>query len=164
MYCDTIFVMEQTPRAITWEAPEYVYNEKRADWYVVLVIIFGSLVVASVLFNNVLFALLVGVAGGALAVSAARKPRVISFAVSVRGVMIDDQLFPYSTLKAYHVDEDHEHGPKLLVLSKRRFTPIFVIPIPKEYIDDIEEIMVGKLEEKLLQEPLMFKVLEKFGF
>lgn len=156
--------MEQTPRAVTWEAPEYVYTDKKADWYLVLAIIFGSLIIASVLFNNVLFALLVGVAGGALAASAARKPRVIPFAVSVRGIRVDDQLYPYSTLRAYHVDEDHEHGPKLLVLSKRRFTPLIVLPIPEEYIDDIEDIMLGKLEEKLLEEPFLFKVLEKFGF
>jgi len=156
--------MEQTPRAITWEAPEYVYTEKKADWYLVLAIIFGSLIVASVLFNNVLFALLVGVSGGALAVSAARKPRVVPFAVTVRGVRVDDQLYPYSTLKAYYVDEDDARGPQLLVLTKKRFTPIIVIPLPEEYIDDIEDIMSGKLEEKLLEEPLMFKVLEKFGF
>ena len=156
--------MEQTPRAVTWEAPEYVYTEKKADWYVVLAIIFGALIIAAVLFNNVLFALLVGVAGGALAVSAAKKPRVIPFAVSVRGIRVDDQLYPYSTLAAYHVDEEDEHGPQLLVLSKRRFMPIIAIPLPQEYIDDIEDIMAGKLEEKLLEETLMFKVLEKFGF
>jgi hypothetical protein len=156
--------MEQTPRAVTWEAPEYVYTEKKADWYLILAIIFGSLIVASVLLNNVLFALLVGVAGGALAVSAARKPRVVPFAVSVRGIRVDEELYPYSTLRAYHVDEDHQYGPQLLVLSKRRFTPIIVIPLPEEYIDDIEDIMGSRLEEKLLEEPLMFKVLEKFGF
>jgi hypothetical protein len=157
--------MEPSARAITWEAPEYHYVKKGGDWFLAFAIVVIACAVAAILFNNSLFALLIGVAGGALGISAAKKPSVIPFAVTVRGVRIDDRLYPYSTLDAFHIDEeDEERGPQLLVLSKRRFMPLLVLPLPSEYIDDIEDIMKEKLPEKLLEEPFLMKLLEKFGF
>jgi F0F1-type ATP synthase membrane subunit c/vacuolar-type H+-ATPase subunit K len=156
--------MEPSARAITWEAPEHVHQEKGGDWFLAFAIIMAALAVAAVLFGNTLFALLIGVAGGALAVSAARRPSVIPFAITVRGIRIDDRLFPYDTLRAYHIDEENENGPQLLVLSKKRFMPLLVLPLPSQYIDDVEDIMRDKLAEKFLEEPLFMKLLEKFGF
>jgi hypothetical protein len=156
--------MEPLARAITWEAPEHHHIKKGADWYLALAILVAAFVFAAFVFDNTLFALLLGVAGGALAVSAAKRPSVIPFAVTVRGVRIDDRLYPYATLKSYHIDEEDEKGPQLLILSRRRFMPLFVLPLPEEYIDDVEDIMKGKIEEELLEEPLFMKILEKFGF
>ena len=156
--------MEPLARAITWEAPEHHHSEKGGDWFFVLAIIVIALAIAAVLFGNTLFALLIGIAGGALAVSAAKRPSVVPFAITVRGIRIDDQLYPYTTLNSYHIDEEDENGPQLLVLSKKRFMPLFVIPLPSEYIDDVEDILRDKLPESFLEEPLFMKLLEKFGF
>lgn len=156
--------MEALARAITWEAPEHIYREKGADWYLAFAIIVAALVIAAILFDSILFAILLGVGGVALAVSSAKKPSIVSFAVTVRGIRIDDRLYPYSTLKAYHIDEEDENGPQLLVLSKKRFMPLLIVPLPPEYIDDVEDIVMGKIEDKFLEEPLFIKLLEKFGF
>ena len=129
-----------------------------------LAIIMVALAIAAVLFGDTLFALLIGVAGGALAVSAAKRPSVIPFAITVRGIRIDDRLYPYTTLRAYHIDEEDENGPQLLVLTKKRFMPLLVLPLPAQYIDDVEDILRDKIAEKFLEEPLFMKLLEKFGF
>ena len=78
--------MEPTPRSITWEAPEHHHVEKGNDWFFALAIIIIALVIAAVLFDNVLFALVIGLAGGALAVSAAKRPAIIPYGVTVRGI------------------------------------------------------------------------------
>lgn len=156
--------MEQTPRSVTWEAPEHHHVEKGNDWFFALAIIIAALVVVAILFNDVLFALLIGLAGGALAVSAAKRPSIIPFAVTIRGVRIDEELFPYATLESYAIDEDDPRGPQLLLKSKRRFMPLIVLPIPPDYIDAIESILKDKLIEEELEEPLFMKVLELFGF
>ena len=156
--------MEPLARAITWEAPEHHYVEKGGDWYLAFFIVTAACAVAAVLFDNALFALLIGVAGGALGVSAAKRPSVIPFAVTVRGIRIGDRLYPYTTLEAYHIDEENEQGPQLIVLSKKRFMPLFVLPLPAEYIDDVEDIITGKLEERFLEEPILMTLLEKIGF
>jgi hypothetical protein len=156
--------MQPAPRAITWEAPEHHHQEKGGDWYLVLAIIVIAAVIAAIIFGNTLFALLLVVAGLSLAVASAKKPSIIPYAVTIRGIRIDDRLYPYSTLKGYHIDEEDVKGPQLLVLSKRRFMPLLVLPLPPEYIDDVEAIMRDRLAEQLLEEPLFMKVLENFGF
>ena len=156
--------MEPTARAISWEAPEHHHVEKGNDWFFALIIVIVALVITAILFNNVLFALLVGVAGGVLGVAAARKPRIIPFSVSVRGVKIEDILHPFPSLAAYHIDEEDPRGPHLLLRSEQLLLPLIVIPIPEDYIDDIEEILKEKLPEEEIEEPFLAKVLELFGF
>ena len=156
--------MEPAARAITWEAPEHHHVEKGNDWFFALAIVILALVIVAVLFNNVLFALLIGVAGGALAVSAAKGPSIVPYAVSVRGIRVEDELHPFSTLDSYHIDEDDPRGPQLLVKSGKKLMPLIVMPIPADHIDDIEDILRERLAEEELEEPFLVKVLELFGF
>ena len=156
--------MEEEPRAVTWEAPEHHYVEKGNDWYFALVIIVVALIIAALLFNNVLFALLIGLAGGALMVSAARRPEIIEFAVTARGIRIGEELYPYSTLEGYHIDEEDYKGPHLLVRSSHHFEPLLVLPLPADHVEDIEHIIKDRIPEEMLHESLFVKILELFGF
>jgi hypothetical protein len=153
-----------TLRAIAWEAPEHNHIEKGSDWFFALGIIVLALIVVAILFNNTLLALLIGVAGGVMAVSASKRPSIIPFAVTVRGVRVGDRLYPYSTLRSYHINEEDPRGPRLLLHSKRWFMPLLVLPVPEACLDDIEDILCEKLPEEYLEESLFMKVLELLGF
>ncbi len=157
-------VPQGVARSISWEAPEHHHIEKGNDWFFALAIIVVAIVVVALLLDNVLFALLLGLAGGALGVSAAKKPNIIPYSISVRGIKIEDRQYPFPSLEAYHLDEDHFAGPQLLIKSKERFMPLLVMPIPTDHIDDIEDILKEKLEEEELTEPFLMKLLEIFGF
>ncbi|MEY3783714.1 MAG: hypothetical protein RLZZ230_36 [Candidatus Parcubacteria bacterium] len=156
--------MEPTPRSIAWEAPEHHHVEKGNDWFFALAIIIIALVVAAILFDNVLFALLIGLSGGALAVSGAKRPSIVPYAVSVRGVKIEDKLYPFSALESYRIDEEDPRGPQLLIKVSKKIMPLIVIPIPKDHVDNIENMLKDKLVEEELEESLFIKVLELFGF
>ena len=156
--------MPEAPRAITWEAPEHHHIEKSGDWFWVLGIITIAATIAAMFFGNIMFALVLALSGGVLSLSAAKRPKIIPFAVTVRGVRINDELFPYSTLESYYIDEENPTGPQLLVRSSRLFMPLLILPIPDEYIDDIETLLKEKLDEEHLEEPLFHKLLEFFGF
>ncbi len=157
-------VMEQTPRAITWEAPEHNHTEKGADWFFAFTIVFIAIVLAAILLGNVLFALLMAIAGLTLAIAVSRRPRIVPFAVTVRGVRMNDELFPYSTLESYYIDEDDPNGPQLLLRSRRKFMPLLVIPLPPDNVDDVEDILRDRLPEEHLEESLFIKILEILGF
>lgn len=157
-------LMEQTPRAITWEAPEHNHTEKGGDWFFAFTIIFIAIVLSAILFGNTLFALLMGIAGLTLAISVSKRPRIVPFAVTVRGVRINEEVHTYASLESYCIDEDDPKGPQLLVRSKRRFMPLLVMPLPPDHIDDIDDILKSSLPEEHLEEPLFIKVLEIFGF
>ena len=156
--------METTVRSITWEAPQHHHVEKGNDWFFALTIVIVALIIAAILFDNVLFALLIGLSGGVLAMSAAKRPAIIPYAITVRGIRIEDRLYPFSTLTSYHIDEEDPRGPQLLVKSEKKLMPMIVMPLPTASIDDIEAILKEKLEEEELYEPFLIKVLELFGF
>ncbi len=156
--------MEQVPREIAWEAPQHHHVEKGNDWFFALGIIFLALVIVALMFGDPLFALVIGLAGGVLAAAAAKRPAIVPYAVSVRGVKVEGELFPYSVLNSYHLDEEDPRGMQLLLSTNRRFTPIITLPIPDEYIDDIDDLLKEKLPEEELHEPFGLKVLEVFGF
>ena len=156
--------MEQAPREITWEAPQHHHVEKGNDWFFALAIIVFALIVVALLFNDVLFALLIGVAGGVLAMAAAKQPAIVPFGVSVRGVKVEGELYPFASLISYHIDEEDFRGPQLFLRTERRFTSLLVLPLPPDHIDDIEDILKEKLPEEELQEPFMLKLLELFGY
>lgn len=156
--------MQPKPRSITWEAPEHHHVEKGNDWFFALAIIVLAIVIVAILFDNTLFALLLGLAGGAIGVAGAKRPSIIPFAVTVRGIKIEDRLYPFSTLESYHIDEEDFRGPQLLIKSSQKIMPLMVMPIPTDHIDDIESILKEKLVEEELEEPLFIKILELFGF
>ena len=138
--------------------------EKGNDWFFALAIIIAALVVVAIIFDNVLFALLIGIAGGVLGVAAAKRPNIVPYEVSVRGVRIEDQLHSYSALVSYYIDEDNPRGPQLLLKPKQKLAPLLILPLPVEQIDPIEDILAERLEEEELHEPLLMKILELFGF
>ena len=152
------------PRSITWEAPEHHHVEKGNDWFFALAIIVVAIVIVAILLNDVLFALLAGLAGGALAVSAAKRPSIIPYAVTARGVRVDDHLYPFSEIGSYHIDEDDPRGPQLLLKAEKKIMPLIVLPIPAAYVDEIEDILKERVAEEFLEEPLLMKILELFGF
>lgn len=156
--------MEEKTRAVMWEAPEHYHIEKASDWYWALGIIALCGAIAAFFFGNFLFAILILVGSGAMALQARRDPRIIPFMVGTRGVRVGDRLFPYSALDAYRIDDEHERGPHLLLKSKRAYMPLIVMPIPDDSVQEIEDLIRGRLPEEDLEEPLAHKLLELVGF
>ena len=156
--------MEPAVRAVSWEAPQHHHVEKGNDWFFALAIIVVACIVVAILMDNVMLALLLGIAGGALSISAAKRPAIVPYAVTIRGVKVEDELFPYANLESFHIDEEDHRGPQLIIRTNRKTVPLLVLPLPADHIDDIEEILKEKLPEELLHEPLFLKILELFGF
>jgi hypothetical protein len=156
--------MEPTPREITWEAPQHHHVEKGNDWFFALLIIVAALVTVAILFKDYMFALLIGVAGGVLAMAAAKRPAIVPYGVSVRGVKVEGRLYPYANLLSYHIDEEDPRGPKLFLRTEKKMLPLLVLPLPEDHIDDIDHILKDRLPEEKLEEPFMLMVLELFGF
>ncbi len=156
--------MPPETNSITWEAPEHYHIEKSSDWFWALGIITIAAVIAAFFFGNTLFALLLGVGGFVLGLFATKEPKIIPYAVTMRGLRVGDSLFPYTTLVSFYLDEDDPIGPQLLARTTRTFSPLIVMPIPPEYVDDIESILTLKLPEEYLEEPFINKLLEFLGF
>ncbi len=156
--------MVEAARAVTWEALEHHHVEKNSDWFWVLGILAFAAAATAFFFGNFLLAILIIIGAGAIALVANREPQVIPYAVSTRGLRVNDQLYPYSALEAFYIDEDHELGPHLLARSQKLFGPLIIMPLPEEYVEEIEDILELRLPEEHIEEPVVNKILEIFGF
>lgn len=156
--------MKEVTRAITWEAPEHHHFEKSNDWFWVLGIVAISGALAAFFLGNFLFAIVILIGAGSMALLANREPQVIKFSVTTRGIRLGERLYPYSTMESFCLDEENPLGPQLLLKSKRLYMPLLILPVPPDHIDDIDDLLIDRLPEEDLEEPFAHKVLEFFGF
>lgn len=163
----TISHMEPTEqgqlKSIVWEAPEHHHVEKSGEWYAVLVIISLASAAAAFTVGNMLLGILIILFAVTVSLSTLRTPRTVPFAVTARGVRIDDRLYPYTVLESYYIEEDI-NGPQLLLKGEHFFSQLLVIPLPEDDIDEIEDLIATRLPEEHLEEPFLTKLLEFFGF
>ena len=156
--------MNTTPREIKWKAPEHHYFEKTIEWFLILFIIAGSITFSAFYLGNTLLGLLVIIATVMIVVIAVRKPRMVPYSISVRGIRVGGTFYATQSLTEYSIDEDHRNGPHLLAVTNRMLAPMLVIPIPQELVDDIELILSERVPEGDLHEPLYNVLLEIFRF
>jgi hypothetical protein len=156
--------MSSEIRSIDWVAPAHYFIEKKADWYWALGILTVAGAITAVYLGNILFGLLILLSGLIMSLMANREPETIPFAVTTRGVQVDEVLYPYSTLESFYIETNNPQGPLLLLKSERTFMHLIVLPIPIDYIDEIESIIEQRLPQEHLEEPLGNKILELLGF
>jgi len=156
--------MPDEARAVTWEAPEHRHIEKTTDWYWALGIVAIAGALASIMFNNILFGVVILLGAATMVLVARRHPKMLAYEVSARGIRIGEELHPFTSLEAYAIHEDLPEGPQLIVKSKHMFTQLLILPLPEEYVDDIESILSIRISEEPLVEPLSHRLLELFGF
>ena len=156
--------MAYDARTIMWEAPEHRHIEKTNDWYWALGIIAITGSVVSIIMHNVLFGIVILLGASTMIVFSHRHPQMRSYEISMRGIRIDNTLYPYSSLDSFCIDEESHLGPQLIVKSKQLLMSLIIFPIPEEYIDEIESIMKPKLREEHIDEPLSHQLMEYLGF
>lgn len=162
--------LETTPqeygrlREVAWEAPEHHHTEKGSDWYWALGIITVVAAVTMILIGNALFGVVILLAGLVTALLSSKHPRIIIYAVSLRGIRIGNDLYPYSSLRCFYLNEEHHRSVHLLVAPRTLFTPMLVIPVPDDAVEDIEYLLETRLPEEHLEESLGHHILEFLGF
>ncbi len=156
--------MNADQKGITWEALEHYHINRGSEWFWILGILTVSGTIASLLLGNILFALVLALGGTLSGIGALREPKIVSYAVTQRGIRIDEHLYPYTTLECYCIDEEHWLGPHLLVKSEKFFMPLLIIPLPPDAEEDIESVIAERLPEVHLEEPFAYKILDFFKF
>ncbi len=156
--------MDGQLKAIEWEALEHSHSQKGSDWFWILGILTLSGTVASILLKNILLGIVILIGGSVMAILATREAKVVAYAVTQRGLRVNDVLYPYTTLESYFIEDDEVTEAQLLIKSSKLFMPLIIMPLPSEHIDDIEDIISERLPEEHLEEPFANKLLEFFGF
>src|SRR3989344_5883253 len=114
-----------------WHGREYDFQEKSADWYWALGIIATAAIVASILFGNILLAIVIVAGAISLALASAKRPKVHRFALTEEGLVIDRDLFPYDIMLSFSVLEylDSNLPPSLSIKTTSILSPHLLIPL-----------------------------------
>lgn len=150
--------MEQD--SISWQALEFEHKDRSPDWYWTFGIISIAGILIAILLDNILFAILIAISVFTLTLYAHKKPSVISFEISHRGIRADSTLYPYLSLESFWVDETQEEAPKLLLMSKKTFALQIVIPLHSAPIYEIREYLKEYMQEVEQGESIIERVME----
>jgi hypothetical protein len=153
-------------KTISWQAHEYFHQEKSNDWYWGLGIVAITAAVLAIVLGNTLFALIITLFAFTSAMQAHREPKLMNFELTNRGIVINHLLYPYSTLESFSVGEQHlnKPDPKVLIKSKRPMFSFIHLPVEEVDIEDVRDYLLMYLKEAELEESVLEKILEYFGF
>ena len=156
-----------TESSIEWHAYEHQPLERSADWFWALGIMSVASAVTAIILGDILFGILLIIAGISISVLAKREHKIVAFSLHKRGLSINATLYPINHLRAFRIIEDDENGESLLLIDTPRFmTPDLVIPLEEVDIAAVEKWFISHEipERKELRESLALKFLEFFGF
>ena len=151
-----------------WQTLEYENRERSADWFWAVGIITISIAVTSIIFNNILFALVVLLGEFSLSLYAARPPKEIDIVLDDMGVRIEKFFYPYRTLESFWVEET-EHRARVLIKSQRLIMPYIIVPISHYDDEEVEPEEIRKflgryLPEVFHSESTFHHMMEYLGF
>lgn len=141
----------------SWEGREYSFEERGPDWYWALGIITIAGVLASILFSNILLALVILAGAAAVALQAAKHHRVHRFDIYDNGIAIDDSLYLYEDMRDFSVLEylDPDQPPALSIKTNHIMAPHLLIPIHDYDPEDVYEYIENHLPEGMHEETLI---------
>jgi len=150
--------------SICWQALEFEYKEKHADWYWTLGIVAVAGTLTAIILGNVLFAVLIIIATFTIALYASKHPKLIDFEISKRGVRAGHILQPFSTLESFWIEERDDGSFKLLLTSNKTFALQIIIPLVNAPTQDIREYLNHRLPEIEQHESFTERIMELVRF
>jgi len=131
--------------AVTWSASEYIANDKNTGWFGMLAMAAVSLaVIVYFITSDFVSVVVILVLAIIVGVFAARQPRVLAYALDVRGVHIGDKFYPYATFKTFSVVTEGAFN-HISLLPLKRFMPPLSIHYPPESEDNIVNTLADYL-------------------
>ncbi|MDP6387920.1 MAG: hypothetical protein QGG63_01435 [Candidatus Pacebacteria bacterium] len=150
---------------LQWSAFEHEHIHKNSDWFWALGIVAIAGAVMAIIFNNILFAIVILLGAFVLGIHASKRPNRVDFKIIQRGIVIGNVLHPYSSLESFWVEDvDENTAPKLLIKSKKLLAPHIIIPIEDVSPNDVRNYLLEYLVEEEDSESLVQKIMEFFGF
>ncbi|HSX16740.1 MAG TPA: hypothetical protein VLH86_01415 [Patescibacteria group bacterium] len=122
---------------ITWTASEYIAHNKSAGWYAG--VIGGAVLFAAIVFlltHDKISTVTVVVVALLFTVAAARKPRVITYALGRDGITIGANLHSFGEYRAFTVRREGVFA-NIELLPLKRFMPMTSIYCSPDNEDDI---------------------------
>ncbi len=155
--------MQTDEAAIRWQGYEHEHIEHGKDWFLALGITAACIAIISVIFGNVLFAILILVGTGTLGLLARTPPAPVEFEISDRGIRVGRTLHRYNEVLAFWVEDHETDSPVLFVDTTKWSAPNLSIPLTGTDSRAVRALLIQYAEEVPMKETLAHRVLEFLG-
>lgn len=150
---------------LTWEAPEYIHQQKGVLWFfglglaILTLIVLDIFLIQSFLFS---FSLLTLVMAAALVVHSYRPADLMHYVLSDKGLYINDTLHGFAEFKGFGVLRE---GAEFFIelIPVRRFRPSLSVYFPEENGEAIVDLLGVRLPMQQLKPDLLDKITRSLG-
>ena len=147
---------------LEWQSPEHRFERKSADWYWILGILCAGASFLCFYFDNYPFGIFIIISGLTIGLLSYKDTKVSEIRVTKKGISFGKRLYPWSSYNMFWIEEEHIHGPHILIHPISQILPLVSIPISEEVnLEDLQEILSLFLEEEYLQESIFHKWFDK---
>lgn len=140
---------------ISWEAPEFVYYEKTAGWYIVIGLIGIGLTIYAIATKNPIMAITFGLIFIVMFLYAEKKPPILKFGIASRGIKIQDRIYYFNQLESFWIFYDPPTTKFISIKSKKTLMPLIRIPLDKANPLEIRKVLLQYLKEDEQHESLI---------
>jgi len=151
-----------TGEPITWNAEEYIHQDKGPVWFILFVLVVIGLVAVDFFFlKSWTFSALVIVMAIAVVVYSRRPPRTITYALSgSQGLYVGEKLHHFDEFKAFGLIQDGGHHSIMLIPTKR-FSPGVSVYFPEEAGEQIVDMLGQRLPMENLKPDIIDVIVRK---
>jgi hypothetical protein len=126
--------------AFSWEASEYVHHTKGMGWYAVLGVAVAVLVAIAALLHIWLYIATFLIMGAAIIVYARKAPRVLTYELTPKGIVIEGKQYPFADFRSFGVLKD-EDWHTIDLEPMKRFAPRITVLFDSDDLDSILDHM-----------------------
>ena len=149
---------------VSWQAPEYSQPQNSYERAVLAGIIAAGFFAGSLIIKNYLLAVIVFLVYAILYIYSVRKPLMINFALTSRGIKIGSRLYEFEDLKSFWIFYDPPHQKELSIESKKVIMPYVKIPISDVKPAELRRQLIKYLPEKKHEESLTDILARRLGY
>lgn len=149
--------------AVEWTAPEYVAYEYKKKWYIIMTGFTILMVIWGIFSKSYFFLTFIILAFALMLIYARRKPNIISFSLTGRGVQTGKKFYGFSDLKSFWIFQ-LPTGDELSLETQKSTQPTIRIPLGNADPEAIRDTLLQYLPEKEHKEALIDQLARSFGF
>jgi hypothetical protein len=150
---------------MSWTAPEFAYRERDVAWYWISIIAAAAMVAFAVWQKDFLFGFFIVIAEMLAIVWANRTPRMVSFSLSERELVIAGQKhYAMNDFESFSVEDSDDVFAELILHPKGKLRTPAILFVPTAEIPAIRKNFATNLRE-IEYQPTFIDSLEKIiGF
>jgi hypothetical protein len=110
-------------RSFHWTVVDERHTAKSADWFWAVGLITITICISAIFLEDILFAVLIFIAGGIFIYNALQGPRTTKCEINKRGIIMNGYLYPYENIESFCFEID---SLNFFMLSFSIFLPFYL--------------------------------------